>query len=289
MSKSNKSPFRLDTDLLSLRTFIAVGDMRSFSAAAKQVGRTQSAVSLQISKLEQRLDAKLLARTSRKVELTQAGELFFNYAQKIIALADEAATSLSAPDTATPLRIGFAEYLAPDHLHDLLSRFKRSHPKLPIELKLGTGFDLRDQLDQNLLDVIITGHDGGSTKAPDSVVLREEPMVWVKGDCLDLETTEEVPLVVMHERCSYRKMATEILEISQRHWRIVTEANSIQGVQAAVKAGLGVSVVANSAATGLKVIEHGFPPLPRTAMVAYLPKTRHPLAERFVSFVAQGL
>ncbi len=289
MNNSNSSPFRLDTDLMSLRTLVAVGELRNFSAAAKRVGRTQSAVSIQIAKLEERLDVKLLNRTSRKVELTQAGELMIGYARKILSLADEAATSLSAPDAALPLRIGFAEYLAPDHLHELLSRFKRSHPKLQIELKLGTGFDLRDELDQGNLDVIITGHDGGSTKSSDSIVLREEPMVWITSDYCEPDEVQCVPLVVMHSRCSYRKMATETLDRSRIQWRIVTEANSIQGVQAAVRAGLGVSVVAQSAVGDLVAIKESFPQLPNTAMVAYLPKSKHALAERFVSFVAGGL
>lgn len=289
MSKTNRSPFRLDTDLISLRTLVAIGDLRNFSAAALKVGRTQSAVSLQIAKLEERLDVKLLERTSRKVEPTQAGELLIGYARRILATADEAATALSAPEAAVPLRIGFAEYLAPDHLHELLSRFKRAHPKLLIELKLGTGFDLRDDLDRDKLDVIITGHDGGPTSSPDSIVLREEPMVWITGDLPQTTEIDTVPLVVMHSRCSYRKMATEALERTGRQWRIVTEANSIQGVQSAVKAGLGISVVAKSASSDLKIIDQELPALPNTAMVAYLPKITHALAERFVSFVADGL
>ena len=124
MSEPNRSPFKLDTDLLSLRALIAVVEEGGFSAAARRVHRSQSAVSLQVAKLEERLNTRLLERTSRSVSLTPAGETFISYARRILEMADEAMLAVTAPEESTLLRVGFAEYLAPQHLHNLLAQFR---------------------------------------------------------------------------------------------------------------------------------------------------------------------
>lgn len=289
MRNSDQSPFRLDTDLISLRSLVAIADLGSFSAAANGVGRTQSAVSLQIAKLEDRLQTKLLERTSRKVAPTPAGELLIAYARRILATADEAATALSAPETAAPFRIGFAEYLAPEYLHTLLGRFRRAHPKLVFELKLGTGFELRDALDDGQLDVVISGPDGGPVGSSHATLLLEEPMVWAAASKPMAAGERPLPLIVMHPRCSYRKMATEALDRAKVDWRIVTEANSIQGVRSAIKARLGVSAIAQSAAKGLCILADPLPALPATAMVAFIAQPQHPLSQRFVEFLKEGV
>ena len=98
MSKSNRSALKLETDLLSLRALVAVVEEGGFTAAERRVGRTQSAISLQIAKLEERLGGKLLERTSRSVSITPAGETFVSYARRILELADEAVLAVTAPD-----------------------------------------------------------------------------------------------------------------------------------------------------------------------------------------------
>ncbi|MEM9080302.1 MAG: LysR family transcriptional regulator, partial [Verrucomicrobiota bacterium] len=101
----------METDLLTLRSFVAVVEEGGFSAAAKRVHRTQSAISLQMAKLEERLNVQLLERTSRSVSLTSAGETFLSYARRILELADEASLAVSAPDEKALLRVGFPNYL----------------------------------------------------------------------------------------------------------------------------------------------------------------------------------
>ncbi|MEO1017844.1 MAG: LysR family transcriptional regulator [Pseudomonadota bacterium] len=291
MSEPDRSPFRLDADLISLRALVAIADEGSFSAAARRIGRTQSAVSLQIAKLEERLQTRLLERTSRQVSQTAAGELLIAYARRILAIADEAAVALSAPASSAPLRIGFAEHLAPEHLHDLLGRFRRAHPKLAFELKLGTGLELGAALAEDRLDIVIAGPDAGQGGTVGGTVLLEEPMVWAAAAADDLlEQDGPLSLVVMPPPCSYRQIATDALTRGGRSWRITMEANSIQGIQSAVKARLGISVMARSAVTeGLRIVDVGVPQLPDTAMIAYEAKTAHPLAGRFLSFLEEGL
>ncbi len=206
------------------------------TAAAARIGRTQSAVSLQIAKLENRLQTRLLERSIRNVSLTPSGALLLGDARRILAVADEAATALSAPETAAPFRVGFAEYLAPDRLHALLGRFKCAHPKLTFELKLGPGHALREALERGDLDVVIAGPDGGDQ----GLVLQQEPMVWVGFPERAVEKEDPLPLIAMQPPCSYRRMASDALAEDGRPWRLATEANSIQGVQSAVAAGLGI-------------------------------------------------
>lgn len=289
MSKADKFNFRLDVDLISLRALVAIADAGSFSAAATRIGRTQSAVSLQISKLETRLQTKLLERTSRSVRQTPAGELLIAYARRILDIADEAALALSAPDSDTPLRIGFAEYLAPEHLHEMLGRFRRAHPTLTFELKLSTGHDLRKALDENRLDVAIAGPDADNPGTRGGVILLREAMVWAQADQGGIDRHAPLPLVTMQSPCSYRKMAIDALNENQQAWRIVTEANSIQGVRSAVKARLGITAMPASAVGNyLTVIRDGLPVLAESAMAAYRADVPHPLTDRFISFLKDG-
>lgn len=286
MSNSNTASFRLDTDLMSLRALVAIADEGTFSAAARRIGRTQSAVSLQIAKLEDRLQVRLLERSSRHVAPTAEGETLIDYARRILALADEAAMALSAPDEHRPLRIGFAEYLAPRHLHELLARFQRAHPEAALSLKLGTGHNLRLELADRKLDLVIAGPDGGTGGR----VLFEEPLVWVAADDKRLLAMRPLPLVTIEAPCTYRSEAIDALETSGIGWRIAAEVNSMQGVRSAVQAGLGLSVIARSAVSDpMRIVSGQMPPLPQTAMIAHQGDNAVPLALRFIEYMEHSL
>ncbi len=286
--KSHKSDnFMLDADLITLRSVVAVVDEGSFSGAAKKIGRTQSAVSLQIAKLEERMEIRLFDRTSRSVAQTPAGEVFTAYARRILDLADEAYAAVSLPHISNPLRIGVAEYLVPHHLYKLLSRFKRRYPKVAIELKMGIGGTLIQNLKDGHFDVVIAGPEGEK-----GLLLFEEPLVWVGpqggrheggGEALDL--------ILMQPPCSYRKAAFDALARAERTWNLALSANSIQGTQSAVAAGFGYSVVPKSAVCkDLKIMSKGFPELPATSIQAYSNRLdSHPLIEPFVDFLKQEL
>lgn len=281
MSKSNKYEFQLDTDLLSLRAFVAVVEAGSFSAAAKRIHRTQSAVSLQIAKLEERLDIKLLNRSTRSVSVTSAGETFMSYVRRILDLADEAALAVTSPDESSLLRVGFAEYLAPQHLHKLLARFRRAHPNCDLSLVLGLGNEMVASLESGDLDVVFACPEveGGE-------LLWEEPMVWTgineHNDSLD----KPIELVLMPSPCSYRKIALDALTSAGKSWKMSMEANSVQAVQAAVRAGLGMSVLPLSAVHGeMPILRNNLPQLPNTSVMSYFrPNLSHPYAQRFVNF-----
>ncbi len=282
MSKSNKSQFKLDSDLISLRALVAVVEEGSFSAAAKRIYRTQSAVSLQIAKLEDKLGTRLLERTSRSLSLTPAGETFVSYARRILELADEAYLAVTAPDESTLLRVGFAEYLAPQHLHTLLARFRRAHPNCDLSLVLGLGGSLFRRLKRGELDVVFAGPE-----ARNGQMLWEEPLVWT-GTCnLADDPTAPVELVLMHPPCSYRQIAFDALTKIGSPWKMSIDANAVQAVQSAIRAGLGVSVLPRSAVLeDMPIITDVLPELPNTSVMSYVgAKGDNPYAQRFIDFL----
>lgn len=281
--KIKKKTFQLDADLLTLRAVVAVAETESFSAAAKYIGRTQSAVSLQISKLEERLDVRLFDRTSRSVHITPTGEVFLSYCRRILGLADEAYASVSSPVITKPLRIGFAEYLVPKHLYELLSLFKRRYPKAVVDLHLGIGGILVKQLHDGMLDVVIAGPEGEKGE-----VLVEEPLIWATPKDYTVQESQPLDLILMQPPCSYRQAALDSLALAEQQWNLTLSASSIQGTQSAVAAGLGVSVIPQSALNSdLKIIE-GLPPLPQTSIQAYTVRAdSHPLIEPFIAFIKE--
>lgn len=284
--KRKSAGFLLDADLLTLRSVVAVVDEGSFSGAAKRIGRSQSAVSLQIAKLEDRMDIRLFDRTSRSVVQTPAGEVFSAYARRILDLADEAYAAVSSPSISVPLRIGFAEYLVPHHLYPLLSRFKRRYPNASVELTLGIGGGLLKDMHDGQLDVVVAGPEGEK-----GVVIMEEPLVWVGPPGGLNRSEDELELILMSPPCSYRKAAFDSLARAEQPWNLALSANSIQGTQSAVAAGLGVSVVPKSAvSTELRVVNEGVPELPATSIQAYTdtPDT-HPLIGPFIEFLTEEL
>lgn len=286
MSKSNRSPFKLDTDLLSLRSLVAVVEEGGFSAAAKRVNRTQSAISLQIAKLEERLNTKLLERTSRSVSVTTSGEAFLSYARRILDLADEAVLTVTAPEQNALLRVGFADYLAPQHLHTLLARFRRAHPNCDLSLVLGLGLDMLEMMDDGKLDIVFTGpeRNGGQ-------VLWEEPLVWTGTTKLKEDPDSLVELVLMHAPCGYRQIAFDALTKAEIPWKSSIDANSVQAVQSAVRAGLGVSVLPASAILeDMDVVEDHLPRLANTSVVSFQnADLTNPYAQRFIDFLLSGI
>ncbi len=283
MSKSNRSGYQLDTDLLSLRSFVAVVEEGGFSAAARRINRSQSAISLQIAKLEERLDAKLLERSSRSVSLTTSGESFLSYARRIIELSDEAILAVTAPDEKTLLRVGFAEYLAPQHLPDLLARFRRAHPNCDLSLMLGMGIDLIPSLEEGKLDLVFAGPE-----AENGELLWEEELVWTASEEFSKDDHDEaVELVLMHPPCSYRQIAFDALTKIGKPWKLSIDANSVQAVLSAIRADLGISVLPRSAVPdGFSIVSDDYPALPNTSVMSYVRTDKpHPYANRFVEYL----
>ncbi len=257
-------PIDLEIDLL--RCFVAVADRGGFTAAAEAIGRTQSAVSLKIRKLEEILGLRVFERTSRSLALTADGEVLLEYARRVLDLNDEAVQRLIGPDASGVLRLGVADYIAPRSLPLLLSRFNRHFPRIQVEVRTGLGMDLIPMLNRGELDLVICGREPGMSLGR---LLYREPLVWVMGEGAVLPKGLAVPMAALPYQCSHRRAAAESLARAGMRQEIVYTSTSVAGVQAAVVAGLGFGVLPQSAVTpGMRVLTatDGFPPLPEAEM-----------------------
>lgn len=276
----SNNQFKLETDFNTLRSFIAVVEEGGFSAAAKRIHRTQSAISVQIAKLEDQLAVKLLERTSRSVALTTAGETFLSYARRVLALMEEAIALLNPPEEKALLRVGVAEYLAPKHLNSVLTRFQTDYPNCALNLVLGLGGTLLELLDNDELDLVVSGPDriGGQ-------LLWEEPLVWAGVYDAERANVEPVNLVLLPAPCLYRKMVFDSLTQLELPWRMAMEANSFEAVRTSIFAGLGITILPEPAVSdGMPVITEGLVILPNTSVVSFT-KQSHPYTQPFIDYL----
>lgn len=248
----------LDPDLL--RCFLAVTESGGFTAAGDRIGLSQSAVSLKVKRLEEQLHRRLFTRTSRSLALTEEGELLVGFARRLLAMNEEAVRRLTAPPLEGRLRLGVAEYFVPQHLAGILAGFRRAHPNVRLEVRVGLSSELVAQLENGALDIVVAKRDPGDRSGR---VIASEPLFWVTAAEHAVETGV-LPLLTMPPPCSYRAAAIGALDRVGRSWEIVFTSPSIMGVQAAVTAGLGVAVLGRAAVLdGMRVVvaEAGLPEL----------------------------
>lgn len=248
----------LDPDLL--RCFLAVAETGGFTAAGERIGLTQSAVSVKVKRLEELLERRLFERTSRSLELTEAGELLIGMARRLLALNEETYRRVTASPIEGELRLGVAEYFAPQHLPALLAAFTTAYPRVRLEVRLGMTSDLLPAYEAGQLDLVIAKRDPGVASGR---LLAREPLLWVIAAERELPA-DPLPLLTLPAPCSYRAAALRALDRIGRRWEIRFTSASILGVQAAVSAGLGVAVLGRAAVLpGMRVLgpDSGLPVL----------------------------
>ncbi|WP_246270211.1 LysR substrate-binding domain-containing protein [Hongsoonwoonella zoysiae] len=232
-----ESPVNLDMDVL--RTFVAGIELGSFARAAERVGRSPSAVSLQLRKLEEQVGQTLFEKKGRGLALTEAGEILLGYARRMLDLNDEARTALSGLSALEGwVRIGIPQDFAETWLPDLLARFQRAHPKTRVEARVDRGTHLVEAVDTGTLDLALTWGRLGNARAE---VLQERQVVWIGPASYACDVAEPFPLVAFDEPCMFRRAAIAALEREKIAWRHVFASPSLSGLWAAVSAGLGVT------------------------------------------------
>lgn len=277
-------PFDLDL----LRSFAAVADCGGFTRAAERLGRTQSTVSLQIKRLEDGLGKRLFERGGRDLAITPEGEILLGYARRMLHVAEEARLRLAAGGASDTVRLGTPEDFATVHLADVLSRFARAHPQVPLAVNCDFTANLLDGFSRGEYDLILCKREpqGPSGGTP----VWREPLVWAASDALALDPSGPVPLALAPYPDIYRKRAIAALEAADRRWRLAYSSPSLAGVQAAVRAGLGVTVLPREMVPpGLAILgpAQGFPALADTEIALYrapghLPQAAELLAEHIV-------
>jgi DNA-binding transcriptional LysR family regulator len=257
-----------DFDLL--RTFVAVVDNASFTRAAERVGRTQSTVSLQIRKLEQNLGRSVFERNGRDFLLTADGEVLLNYARQLLHLADEARSRILEPEVEGNVRLGTPEDFATVYLPDILARFARTHPRVALEVNCNFSFNLLEGFSRGEYDLVLVKREPQGPAG--GIAVWRDTLVWVSGPKLVLEPAQPLPLVLAPAPDVYRKRALAALQAARREWRIVYTSPSSEGLQAAVRAGLGVTVLSKDMAPeGLMMLgaEHNLPTMPDAEIALY--------------------
>lgn len=229
----------LDLDLL--RALVAVADAKSFTRAGERLNRSQSTVSLQISRLEAQIGARLLSRDPRHVALTPAGEALLPRARRLLHMNDELVQELSSAELEGEVRFGAPEDFATVHLPEILGRFAALHPKVRLNVTCDLTLNLMDQMSEGRLDLCLVKRE---PLGPDlGVRVWREPLVWVAANEEVLEREGPLPLVVAPSPCVYRKRAVTALEAHSRDWRVAYTSPSLAGQHAALRAGLGLSVL----------------------------------------------
>jgi DNA-binding transcriptional LysR family regulator len=277
-------------DIDQLRTFIAIAETGSFTRAADIVHKTQSAVSMQMKRLEERLDRPVFARDGRASKLTEDGERLLDYARRIVKLNIEALAAFSDAGLSGRVRLGVPDDYADRYLPEIMARFSRAYPGVELTVVCEPSIALFDRIDANELDLaIVTNCEGDRL----SEIFRRERLLWVTSNRHAIHLEERLPLALGRPSCRWRQIAIERLEHTERGYRVLyTSANS-GAVSAAVLSGLAVSVFPESGLRpGMRVLTpaEGFPELPscRIGLVRN-PHDRLKLADALAEHIISSL
>jgi DNA-binding transcriptional LysR family regulator len=282
-------PLPFDLDLL--RTFVAIVDNGSFTRAAQRLSLTQSTVSLQIKRLEDGLARRLFDRDGRDLQLTPEGEILLTYARQILRLGAEALSRLRESDVSGVVRLGTPEDFATTHLSEVLACFARTHPQVALQVQCDFTVNLLADFAKGRYDLILFKREpqgpSGGTK------VWREVLDWVASPRLVTETGGPIPLILAPAPDVYRKRALSALDAAGRDWRIVYTSPSLAGLQAAVQAGLGVTVLPTEMIPADMVSVSArlqLPKLPDTEIVLYrAPGHVTPAAELLSSTIIAAL
>lgn len=250
-------PSDLDTALL--RAFVTSARAGSISRAAVALGHTQPALSQQIRRLERAVGRPLLHRGASGVSLTGAGEALLPYAERILSLSAQALVGAGST-LAGHCGVGLVEDLAAARLPQLLADFAHLHPEATLEVMVVGGPAMREAFERGRIQLALC--DSSYLPEPPRWSMHL-PLVWAVGPGVD-PRVDPVPLVLFSQPCQWRGGVLEALEAAGRQWRIAFESTSLSGVQAAVRAGLGVAAMlpANLAPDAVPPPAHALPALP---------------------------
>jgi DNA-binding transcriptional LysR family regulator len=223
-----------------LRSFVAVAETLSFTRAAKLLQLSQPTVSQQVRKLEAAAGRTLVARDTRAVSLTDNGDVMLGFARSILAAHDEAVAYFTGSAIRGRLRFGSADDLTPTQLPRILRDFRQVYPQINLELTVGQSSVLARRLRAGQLDLVFIKQDPG---LPDGYLVRREHLVWVAHRSLQLDPSQPVPLIVYQTPSLSRTAAIEALENAGRTWRITCNVREVNGVVAALRAGIGIAVM----------------------------------------------
>lgn len=248
-----------DLNLDLLKAFLAVAEHRSFTRAAATLNRTQSAVSVQIRRLEERLDVRLFHRTRSGVTLSAAGHELQGYARRLLDLNAEAIDALRARKHDAVVRLGVMDDYGTIVIPPLLARFAKNHPAVRVEVETGLTATMPARLGE-AYDLVIAMHPEGHGAGE---LLRREQAVWAAAGSYSVGARDTLPVALYPPGCLFRQWAAEALDAAGRPWRLAFVSRTLAAVEAIAAQGLAITVVkAGTLPASLRDFSNGLPPLP---------------------------
>jgi DNA-binding transcriptional LysR family regulator len=277
----------LDIDLL--RSLVAVAETGALSKAASRIGRTQSALSMQMQRLEDVAGQPLLHRTGRGVTLTAAGERLLMHAAELLRRHDEALAELRGVRMSGVLRFCCPEDYAVVFLPHLLQGFASLHPQVQMEVICGPTPRLLELLGRHAADLALVSVDAGGGND----VIRHEPLVWVGKRGLPPSGMTPLPLALGAPDALDHLLARRALETDGREFRLAYASSSLAGLDGMARSGQAVTVLTRTAVPeDLEILgtDHGLPSLPAVGLTLAFDRERPtPLTAAFAAHVRKHL
>ena len=245
-------------DLAQLRTFVAVAESGSVSAGAQRVFLSQSSVSEQLKKLEERAGLPLFVRSKQGVNATAAGSRLLDHARRIIAMSEAAFEDLQGRSLDGELRIAITDYYRPHDIARILKAFSEQHPRLKLHVTVLPSAVIDSQVDDHAsFDIglslrLVTGkpHSGGRRAGAASIVVRREKLLWVSAADAAQRPVTPYQLVLLPSSCQLQRFVVKLLDEHKMPYLISHSASGVAGLQLALKAGLGISCLNESSIGG---------------------------------------
>ena len=269
-------------DLAIMRTLLAAVESGSFAGAARKVGRSESAVSLQIKRLEEQIGEPVFLRTGKQMTLTGTGARLVEYARRLLDLNDEALSVTSESAIEGTVTLGVPHDVMETWLPAVIAGFRRSHPSATLKVVEGRSSILLSRLADEQIDLAIVF----SVSRPENALWSADlPMVWIGRDDFGLRKNAPLQLAAFDPPCFFRAAAIASLESADMNWSIGYASNTLPDLWSAVKLGLGIAVRTPAAVpTGLTILDrkHGLPDLPpfHVSLCGPATETRRPIADR---------
>lgn len=266
-------------DIDALRGFLAFVETSSFTRAAKQINRTQSAFSAQMRKLEEELNVTLFQKEGRNLVLTEAGLALRSHAEQLVALHNAALKQVKCYEDKQPLRLGCPEDYNDTILPKVIRLLQKAEPTCSIQVFSLPSITLREWLDDGRLDAAIV------TRAPDSEEgywLTSDVGVWISSPDYVFDDSKPVPLALFQTDCKYHAAAVNGLTKQGTPYQLLACSNTASAQRAIVKAGLAIGAMGKLSVTSDLNILEDMPPLPSVDIVLILASKHHPVLDKEV-------
>jgi DNA-binding transcriptional LysR family regulator len=272
-------------DIEALRTMVVGTELGSFARAAVQLGRSQSAVSMQLKRLEEQAGHILFQRNGRGLVPTEAGETLLAYARRIVAMHDEAGATLGATVAAPAIRLGLPQDFFEDVMPDAIGCFSKLQPNVHVEVRAGRNYALEEEVRAGRLDIALAFAEAGRARSGE--LLASMPMFWFGRDDaaeVALGYQDGLPLVLFNHPCLFRQAALQALDAAAVRWRLSLTTPSLSGLWAAVRFGLGVTVrTMHGIPDGIRRLDSELPRLPALELRILTGTDISPAASEFVN------